>query len=229
MSEATKGERNPMWGKPSAFRGKKHSGESRRKMSEATRGVRHPNYGKTLSVETRRKLSEAHMGKKHTEETKRKMSEATRGVRHPNYGKTLSAEHRRKISEATRGVRHPMWGKTHSEETKRKLAEAHMGERNGNWQGGISFEPYGVGFNGALKLAIRERDGFVCQLCSVPENGAPHCCHHIDYDKRNNQPGNFLLLCPACHSKTNRSRAFWTHLFKAQVKLRVVNKRLADT
>lgn len=94
-----------------------------------------------------------------------------------------------------------------------------VGENSTNWQGGKSFEPYGPEFNKALKLAIRERDGFICQLCREPENGRIHSCHHIDYDKTNNDPDNLNTLCRSCHTRTGTNRAFWTNLFRARMRL----------
>ena len=43
--------------------GKPLSVEMRRKISEAKKGANNPNYGKHLSVETRRRMSDAHKGK----------------------------------------------------------------------------------------------------------------------------------------------------------------------
>ena len=63
MSEANKGENNPMFGKPSTFKGKHHSAETRKKMSEARKGKNHPFFGKHHSEKTRRKMSKAHIGK----------------------------------------------------------------------------------------------------------------------------------------------------------------------
>jgi hypothetical protein len=40
-----------------------------------------------VSIETRRKMSEAHTGFRHTDETRRKLSEMRRGERNPFYGK----------------------------------------------------------------------------------------------------------------------------------------------
>lgn len=62
MSEAAKGEKNPMYGKcctgeKNPMYGRKHSEQSKRKMSEANRGKNNPMYGKHLSEEHRRKLS----------------------------------------------------------------------------------------------------------------------------------------------------------------------------
>lgn len=221
------------------WRGRTRTEETRRKLSEANKGKNNPNYGKTPSKETRRKNSESQKGRIFSVEHRRKNSEAQKGSRNHNYGKkhsnetrrkmseaqkgrTISAEHRRKLSEANKGTRSAMWGKKFSAEHRRKISEAQkrkIGEQNQNWQGGKSFEPYGVEFNGALRQAIREREGFACQLCGVLENGQAHCCHHIDYDKANNKLENFYLLCHGCHSRTNSKRAFWTNLFQAQVKL----------
>lgn len=200
MSEAHKGDLNFNYGK-------RPSAETRRKLSEGQRGILGNNYGKRASPETRRKMSGAHKGHAVSAETRRKLSEA-------NKGQTRSAETRRNISEAHKG-------KTPSAETRRKLSEANSRERSGTWQGGKSFEPYGLEFNKALKRAIRERDEFTCQLCGALENGQAHSCHHIDYNKRNNDPLNLIALCNrgGCHTKTNLNRSFYTNLFQAQAKL----------
>ena len=86
LSDAKKGENNPMFGKPS------------------------PNKGKTFTEETKRKLSESHEGqvpwnkdKKLTEEHKRKLSEAAKGRVSPMKGKTISDESKKKISKACKG------------------------------------------------------------------------------------------------------------------------------
>lgn len=82
--EKWRGKNNPMFGKPSAFRGRKHTEEAKRILSEKAlqrysieenhmRGVNSPNYGKKASEETKRKMSEAQRGRKHSLETKEKM------------------------------------------------------------------------------------------------------------------------------------------------------------
>lgn len=79
-----RGKNNPMFGKPSPFRGRKHTEEAKRILSEKLKqrysieenrrkGINAPNYGKKASEETRRKQSEAHRGRKHSLETKEKM------------------------------------------------------------------------------------------------------------------------------------------------------------
>jgi len=77
--------------------------ETRRKIGEAHRG-------KITSKETRKKMSEAQKGKTHSLETRRKISE---GHKNP------SEETRRKMSEAGRNI---------SDETRRKMSEAHKGK-----------------------------------------------------------------------------------------------------
>ncbi len=57
LSEALKGEKNPMFGK-------NHTKEARAKMSKARKGVKNCNYAKTFSDETRRKLSESALRRK---------------------------------------------------------------------------------------------------------------------------------------------------------------------
>lgn len=70
--------------------------ELRKKMSEARKGANNWNYGKHLSLETRRKLSEAHKGHHYSPEARRKMSESHKGI-------CPSSETRRKMSESHKG------------------------------------------------------------------------------------------------------------------------------
>ena len=52
---------------------------------------------------------------------------------------------------------------------------------------------------------IRERDNYICQICSQYGNYV----HHIDYNKTNCNPNNLITLCIKCHSKTNFNREYW--------------------
>ena len=81
MSEAKKGEKNPLYGKH-------RSAETNKRISESHKG-------KTFSEETKRKMSEAKKGKILSEETKRKMSESK---------KHMSEETKRKMSEAKKST-----------------------------------------------------------------------------------------------------------------------------
>lgn len=199
-----------------------YSEETLRKIGDASRRRKY-------TEETRRRMSEAHRGKNRppfSEDHKRRISESKRGENHPMFGKKFSAERRAKISEAHRGKKHTeehrrnnaeaQCGKKLSEEHKLKISEAFRGENHPNWQGGISFEPYGLEFNSELRQQIRARDNFTCQECNYTEDqlGRTLSVHHIDYDKRNNDPENLVSLCNSCHSQTNFSRDDWTEYFR---------------
>lgn len=119
-------------------------------------------------------------------------------------------------SASMQGSRNPIFG-GHRPETRLKMQQNHAdftGEKNGRWLGGISFEPYGIDFNQNLKGAIRQRDNFTCQLCSIRQNGRLFNVHHIDYSKVNNKPDNLITLCDKCHSKVNSNRNYWQDYFR---------------
>lgn len=89
------------------------------------------------------------------------------------------------------------------------------GKDHYNWQGGKSFEPYGLEFNNDLKEVIRNRDRRKCFICEISELDTREKlhCHHIDYDKTNNNPSNLISLCRSCHLKTNYHRQNWARYF----------------
>ena len=136
-------------------------------------------------------------------------------------GRKLSEESKKKMSKAKKG--HKAWNKgiPWSEEHKKKMS----GKNHHNWQGGKSFELYGVAFNKQLKEQIRKRDSFRCQQCFRHEDelftkkGKKRelICHHIDYCKQNNNPNNLIALCLNCHMQTNFNRLDWTKYFKKKI------------
>ena len=71
ISEATKGEKNPMYGKT-------HTEETRQKLRESHKG-------KHQSKETRQKISESRKGKHHSEETRQKISDNKKGRKNPKF------------------------------------------------------------------------------------------------------------------------------------------------
>jgi len=160
-----------------------------------------PFIGTKFTKEHKKKLSEAHKGKPRSEETKRKIG---------------LTKQRKKIIPWTKG-------KHHSEKTKKKLSQLRKGkerpyfsgEKHPNWQGGISFEPYGLEFNEDLKEVIRNRDRRKCVICEQTEleNKMKLSIHHMDYDKQNNNPNNLISLCKHCHQKTNFNREYWIKYF----------------
>lgn len=105
-------------GKPSTFKGKTHSTESRKKISESKKG-------RNLSEEHKEKLRRASTGFKHSEESKQKMSKAQKGRVSPMKGRKTSEETKRKQSEVKKG-------RVFSEEHKRRLSEARKGKEPWN-------------------------------------------------------------------------------------------------
>lgn len=164
-------------------------------------------------------------GEKRAKKIKKKLSKASTG-------RELSERTRKIISERFTGENNPMYGNTHTEEARKKMertwfekggipwnigfGEYIIGENNPNWQEGISFEPYSTEFNDLLKEKIRKRDKYICQECGSQQNTLSRRLdiHHIDYDKKNNNPSNLISLCNSCNLKVNHNRDYWTKLFK---------------
>ena len=203
--------------------GKKISEETREKLSliqigkhnsprtEFKKGQKTWNRGISPSEETRKKMSENSKGKIISEETRKKLSLSHKG-------KVRSKEHRKNLSIALKG-------KHLSEETKQKISQANKGEKSKFWQGGKSFEPYGLEFNKQLKEQIRKRDNYRCQECLRHQSelrtktNKPYKLHihHIDYKKKNNNPSNLISLCRGCHVQTNFKRDNWENYFKLSI------------
>ena len=110
-------------------------------------------------------------------------------------------------------------------EQRQRLSDAHIGinagEKHHRWRGGKSLEPYGIGWTAARRRNARNRDHRMCQLClkKPPQLDV----HHIDYDKKNNTPDNWICLCHRCHAQmTAKSNlGFYQELFTS---LRQINK-----
>ena len=104
--ERYKGEKNPMYGKESAMKGKKHSEEAKLKISQANKGRKNP----PLTPEQKRKLSAFDRtgmgrGRKLTEEHKAKIK-ATLQLRYkdkinPLKGKKLTKQHKENIKSGS--------------------------------------------------------------------------------------------------------------------------------
>ena len=148
-----------------------------------------------------------HLGHKHSLETKKIIGEKAKGK--IPWNKEKKGYH-------TKGL---------TEETKRKMSEARQGKKNPSWQGGKSFEPYGLEFNNQLRELIRKRDNHRCQECFRHQSELRTktnrlyklTIHHIDYNKRNNDIQNLISLCRNCHLQTNFRRPDWLNYFKEKV------------
>ena len=200
------------------------------------KGKEHYMFGRKLSETTKKKISiggkgKGMLGKKHSEETKRKIGIKSIG-RKSFLGKHHSEETKQKIGKVQFGRKHSkefiekqrnfMTGNKYAlgkhwkltEEQKRKWSDIRKGKSIGkdspNWRGGKSFEIYPEKF-WELRLAIRARDNYICQLC---RKYPAFDCHHIDYNKQNCEPENLITLCRSCHLKTNFNRDYWINYFK---------------
>jgi len=174
-----------------------HTSEERRKRSESLKKY-------YSSPESRTKQGLKNKGRKRSVETRKKISESKQ--RH-------DADPNRTPNPALFKEGHPCLLEHHSQKTKDRLSEIHMGELNPCWNGGSSFLPYPVTFNEELKRRIKERDGYICQLCECSNPIRLHI-HHIDYIKENCCPENLITLCNSCNSKVNKNRQYWTKFFR---------------
>lgn len=136
-------------------------------------------------------------GSKRTEESKQKNREA-------HLGKKPSEETRKKQSESMKKLFIVLGGAYWSK-----------GEKNPNWNNGSSLENYPTEFNRKLKRLILERDNNQCQDPNCNYLSKKLDCHHIDYDKKNNNPDNLITLCRSCHGKTNnkKNRKYFTEFY----------------
>jgi len=166
------------------------------------------------SENTIKKKSESHKGMVYTEERNKKVSESLKD-------KPKSEEQKRKQSITMSLL-------PRDEEWCKHIGDSKRGSKHFNWQGGKSFEPYGLEFNDELREKIRIRDGYQCQECFKFQNelrtksGRKYLLmiHHIDYDKGNNNLDNLITLCRICHAKTNYKRKDWENYFKERLFLK---------
>ncbi len=98
-----------------------------------------------------------------------------------------------------------------------------MGKENPSWNGGSSKFPYPFEFTRELKQKIKERDGYICQLCDC-SNPIKLGVHHIDYNKSNLSEDNLITLCRSCNIKVNRNREYWTNYFKGVCRATIENR-----
>ena len=188
-------------------KGSHHSEETKRKMqgprpnmkgNQNAKGCRwRQKEGTKKLISEKLRGNQNGKGYKHTEEWKKQRSEEMSGENNPMFGR--------------RGRRHPMFSKHHSEEAKQKMRKHllelfHDPRNHPMYIDGSSFEPYSPGFNEALKRKIRERDNYTCQWCRISQSLMARRLdiHHIDFNKKNNDPSNLCALCRRCNVAVRR-------------------------
>ena len=176
--------------------------------------------GSTLSVQHKKRIAEAMRGNRNLLGKHWQWKDESRDkIRGRVFG------HRTRFKKG-----HKTWnkGKQMPESMKEKMkivASERTGEKSANWHGGLSFLPYLPVFNSKLKLYIRTRDHFECQLCGVKEKDyfQKLSVNHIDYDKTNNNEINLITLCRSCNAKVNFQREKWTKFFSEKISRLITN------
>ncbi len=207
--------------------------EIKRKISESCMGRIH-------TKKTKRKISKSLKGKYPSKETKVRCKVGIRKYfeEHPNAHKgknngMFGKHHSKESIEKSRKSNLGKHNFRHSKEAIKKMSDSKMGKKNSmygvhitgskhpNWQGGIGRLPYPFEFDNKLKELIRERDGYICQLCgkTQKENSRKLDIHHIDYVKENLNPINLISLCRNCNVKANTGREDWIKFFNQKLKL----------
>jgi len=186
--------------------GYKHTKDDKIKISEASKSRKGYWTGKKMLKETKQKMSLAQEDfYKNNPNTKRGFQKGHK-VR-------LGMKHNKKTKKR---ISLKNIGKVLSVETRKRMSAFKQGIPINKWKEFISFEPYATSWTETLRRAIRERDDYTCQLCS--KYGI--VVHHIDYNKKNNNPNNLITLCKKCHNKTNSNRKKWTIFFQSMMNLR---------
>jgi len=180
------------------------------KTEEHKEKLRQSQLGRHPSLETREKRRQFRLGKHHSIETLEKM-------RQSKLGRQFTLESKKRMRQAH-------LGKHHSPETLAKLGLKK--ENHPNWRGGVSYEPYPLEFDSQLKQRIRERDNYICQLCSIPEDECRWALdiHHTNYDKQNTSEDNLISLCKSCNSRVNHNRELWLEYFLQRKKTALKRK-----
>jgi len=152
-------------------------------------------------------------------EVRKKISEKRRGVPNPKLSQALKGRPTWNKGKKT-GIRtlgcFPKglipWNKGKTKESDPRVANharrmregAHWVYKGGQpWNKGIGYKKgYGADWTESFKERIRNRDGRRCRKCARPEEQCTRGLnvHHLDGDKRNNDPANFISLCPWCHA-----------------------------
>lgn len=189
--------------------GRKHSEETKEKIRQHFKGkkpawmdneeirdeirerIKQKQIGKKVSLETRKRISEAVRGrerKPHSEETKRKISERHKGRR-------LTEEHKLKLSKARMGKEPWNKGKTGVQIVwnKGKKMPEMSGDKHPSWVGDK------VGYSGVHSW-IQKHKGKpqICIDCGVTSKEKRLCWSNVDHEYRRDLD-DYQARCTPCH------------------------------
>jgi len=76
--------------------------------------------------------------------------------------------------------------------------------KGGNTASGKDSPHYinGVGLYKKIRNTMAAECGYVCQECGCDldrDNPYKWVCHHIDHNRKNNEPENLMVMCKSCH------------------------------
>lgn len=104
-----------------------------------------------------------------------------------------------------------------------KVKEKQMGKTHHAWVKDRDSFVYPDGFDDKFKEYIRGRYGHICMVCKKKWELLRRRLdiHHINYDKDNLEPDNFLPLCESCHcvTKSEGNRNYWTEVLQNIVEM----------
>ena len=92
--------------------------------------------------------------------------------------------------------------------TRSDYREKMSGENAPRWQGGKSFEEYGLYWTEEYKEDIRKRDDYTCQKCLMKQDSLVGFVkkldvHHTNGDKQDDRTETKTTLCRSCHIVTH--------------------------
>lgn len=130
-----------------------------------------------------------------------------------------SGETRKKMSLAHIGLN--TWAKNHPWSEARREAQKLVTQRKLQNK---TKQKYHYSSNWyKIRKQIYERDNYTCQECNkkyfnLLDNIITRLtCHHIDYNKQNNNKNNLITLCAKCHTTTNFNREYWIKYFQNKI------------
>ena len=155
-------------------------------------------------------MAETNKGIKRSIEVKQKISTALQGNKN-SLGIKRTEKQKNHLSKIKKGTKQ-------TDKAKQKISDSLKGktkELSRNWQNGKSFEEYPQEFY-SIRNTILERDKYVWQCPDCEHKTDKLDVHHIDFNKKNNNPENLITLCRRCHSKTfgKNKKNFWIYYYQ---------------